>query len=321
MPRLINKTVVLAKVETTQGTDAVPTGANNAIEVSNLSITPVDANLININTVKPWLGGSQSLLGTSAVKCSFEVLMAGSGVAGTAPAWGQLLLGCAMAETTNLIAPARVDYSPITDLLKTLSIYYYDDGLLHKMLGTMGNWSISLKSGDVPKIKFDFTGIDGIPVAAANPGAVLTNWKQPPAITKANVTDINLGCTYAAGALNGGTLFSSTGLTLDAGNAVAFNPLLGAETVVLTDRDVKGTMELDLTAAQEATYIANAKANTLTSLGFIFGLTAGNKMLIYAPAVQLQSPKKVDFNGQRLVGFDLRLNPLAGNDELRIVCL
>jgi hypothetical protein len=321
MARLIKKTVVLAKVETTTGTDAVPTGAANAIQVANLSITPVDAKMVAINTVTPWFGGTIDLVATSCVKCSFEVLLAGAGLAATGPAWGQLLLGCAFSETLGLVTPNRVEYAPITDLLKTLTIYWYDDGLLHKMLGAFGNVKLSAKSGEAPKLMFDFIGVDGTPSAAANATAVLTAWKTPPTVTKANVTDITLGCTYATGALSGGTPFNSSGLTLDLGNSTAFSPLLTLEQVVLTDRNVKGTVELDLTAAQEVTQIANVKGNVTTGLGFVIGNVTGNKIMVFAPGAQLLNPKKVDFNGQRLIGFDIGFNPVAGNDEVKLISL
>lgn len=319
--RLIKKTVVLAKVEATPGTDAVPTGAANAIQVMDLSITPVDAKTISLNTITPWFGGTIDLVGTSCVKCSFSVLLGGAGLAATGPAWGQLLLGCAMSETTGLVTPNRVEYLPITDLLKTLTIYWYDDGVLHKMLGAFGNVKLSAKSGDAPKLTFDFIGVDGTPSAAVNPTAVLTGWKIPPTITKANVTDIQLGCTYAAGALTGGTAYNSTGLTLDWGNVTAFVPMLTNEQVVLTDRNMKGTIELDLTAAQEVTQIANVKANVFTGLGFVIGNTSGNKIMLHMPSVQLLNPKKVDKDGMRLIGFDIAPMPVNGNDELRIISL
>ena len=321
MARLIKKTVVLAKVETTAGTDAVPTGAANAIQVMNLSITPIDAKLVSVNTITPWFGGTIDLVATSCVKCSFDVLLGGAGLAATGPAWGQLLLGCAMSETTGLLTPNRVEYSPITDLLKTLTIYWYDDGMLHKMLGALGNVKLSAKSGDVPKLTFEFIGVDGTPSAAANATAVLSAWKIPPTVKKANVTDITLGCTYAAGVLTGGTVYSSSGLTLDWSNSTAFSPLLTNELVVLTDRNIKGTTELDLTAAQEVTQIANVKGNVSTGLGFVIGNVSGNMIMIYAPGAQLLNPKKVDFNGQRLIGFDLGLNPVAGNDEIKLISL
>lgn len=321
MPRLIKKTVVLAKVETTSGTDATPTGAANAIQVMDLSITPLDLKMADLNTITPWFGGMQKLATTASVKCSFSVLLAGAGVAATAPAWGALLLGCAHAETTGLTTPARVEYLPATDLLKSLSIYWYDDGVLHKLLGAMGTVKLSAKSGEAPKLTFDFVGLDGGVAAVGNAAAVLTAWKTPPAVTKVNVTDIQLGCTYAAGVLTGGTSYNSTGLELDWGNQVDFVPMLTTEQVVLSDRNMTGRASLDLSAAQEVSLMAQVKANTAQGLGFVIGNTSGNKIMLYAPAVQLLSPKKEELNGMRLIGFDLRLNPVLGNDELRIISL
>ena len=81
MPRLIKKTVILAKLETVFGTDAVPTGAANAIQVFDLSITPLDIKTVDINTVTPWFGAAQKLSSTASVKVSFSVLLAGAGLA------------------------------------------------------------------------------------------------------------------------------------------------------------------------------------------------------------------------------------------------
>lgn len=321
MPRLIRKTVILVKPETTAGVDAVPTGAANAIQAMDMTITPLDAANIDTNVMAPWFGNSVSLVGSASVKCSFSVLLAGAGLAATAPAWGALMLGCGNAETTGLLTPNRVEYLPATDSLKTVTIYWYDDGLLHKLIGCFGNVKLSAKSGEAPKLTFDFTGLDAGVIATTNATAVLTGWKVPVGITKANVTDVLLGCTYATGALTGGVSYNSTGLSLDWGNAVAFAPMLTTEQVVMTDRKVSGTVSLELSAAQEVTQMAAVKANTLTGLGFVIGTASGNKIMLHLPSVQLLSPKKEDFNGMRLIGFDLRALPVAGNDEVRIVSL
>ncbi len=321
MPRLIRKTVILVKIETASGIDAVPTGAANAIQAMDMSITPLDAQNIDTNIITPWFGNSASLVGPASVKCSFSVLLAGAGAAAAAPAWGALMLACAHAETTGLTAPERVEYMPATDSLKTATIYWYDDGLLHKLLGCFGNVKLSAKSGEAPKLTFDFVGLDGGVLATTNATATLTGWKPPVGITKANVTDINLGGTYAAGAITGGVSYNSTGLALDWGNTVTFAPMLSTEQVLLSDRKVSGSMSVELSAAQEVTQMAAVKANTLTSVGFVIGTTPGNKIMLHLPSVQLTNPKKEDFNGMRLIGFDLRAIPVAGNDEMRIVSL
>lgn len=323
MARYIRNTAILAKVETTAGTDAVPVVGSDAVLVSDLSITPLEAQSVDRALVRPYFGASEQLVATAFLRCSFTVELAGSGTPATAPQWGDLLLGCGMAETTGLTAPNRVEYLPATTSLKTLTIYWFDDGVRHKLLGAMGNVKLSAKAGDRPKLMFDFMGVDG-GIAEAAPGAVtLTAWKTPPTMTKANMTsDIKLGvASYAAGALTGGTVYGSTGIELDFGNQVNFVPLLNSERIDLTDRSISGHMDLDLTTANEVSFMATVKANTTQGLGFDIGTVAGNRIMLHAPAVQLINPTKQDLNGSRLIGYDLRLTPVAGNDELRIVCL
>lgn len=317
MPRYIKNALITAKLETTPGVDAAPTGAANAVLVSDMSITPLDAQNIDRAVIRGYFGGSEQLVGTASVKASFTVELAGSGTAATAPAWGPLLQACAAAEGL-LTTPARVEYTPTSTNLKTVTIYYYDDGALHKLVGTMGNCKLSARVGDKPKLMFDVTGLDG-GISAGSDTGVFTAWKKPVAMTKANVVDITLGVAYAAGALTGGTAYSSTGIDIDFGNSVQYTPMLSSEGVDITDRESTGSTELDLTAAQEVALMAAVKANTTQALGMTIGSAAGNKIILFAPAVQLLAPKKVEKNGRRLIGYDLRFLPLNGNDEWRIV--
>lgn len=319
--RYIKKTVVLVKPEVTYGTDAVPTGATNAMRAFDMSITPLELSAIQINAMANYFGAAVYLPGTSFSKCSFSVLFSGSGAAATAPAWGAPLMGCAMSELTGLVTPPRVEYLPASDSLKSLTCYWYDDGLLHKMLGVMGGVSLSAKSGEAPKLTFNFIGLKTTPEVTPNVAGVLTAWKDPVAIKMGNVTDIKLGCTYAAGSLSGGTDYNSSGLTLDMGAQVEFAPLLSAEKVVFQDRKFKGSMSLDLSPTQEAAMIAAIQARTTQGLGFVIGTTTGNQIMLHAPAMVPKTHKKEEFKGMRMVGVDFELDPVLGNDELRMVHL
>lgn len=321
MPRFSRNTLILGKLESVIGTDATP-GASDALLVSDFNITPIDAKNIDRNLARGYMGASEQLVGVASVKLSFTCELAGSGTAGTAPAIGKLLQACGMAEAV-LATPARVEYTPISTGFKTATLYYYDDGMLHKLLGAMGSFKLDMKVGDRPKIQFEFTGLRGGESVATATGSY-TAWKTPVPMTKANVTDITMGAAYAVGALTGGTIYASTGLSLDLGNSVQFTPMLSAEFVDITDRDVSGSTELDLTAAQEVALMSSITSNTTQPLGFGVGTVAGNKLLIFAPAVQMISPKKSEQNGRRTFSCDLRLVPTpngAGNDELRLIFL
>jgi hypothetical protein len=319
--RFIKKTVILVKTETTQGVDASPTGAANAIQALDVSISPVELKSTNLEFLSAWFGAAVTLPGATFTKLSFTVALAGSGTAATAPAWGALLLACANAETTGLLTPNRVEYLTATDSLKSATIYWHDDGLLHPALGCMGNMAMSVKAGEVGKIKFDIYGCSVTPTAVANATPVLTPWKPPVPITKANVTDVSLGCTYATGTLSGGTSYNSTGFTLDWGNKVDFVPMLSTEEVVMDGRKLKGAMSLELSAAQEITEIAATKAGTTQSFGFVLGTTTGNKLMVHAPAMRWTGYKKGSVSGKRVIDLDFELDPVSGNDEVRLIHL
>ena len=320
MPRLIKNTIVTAKVQTASGVDAAPSGAANAVLMSEGSITPFDAQAIDRALIRGYFGGSEQLVGPGSVKLSYAVELAGSGTAGTAPAWGPMLQGCAVSEGL-LTTPARVEYTPASTSLKMLTQYYYDDGVLHKLLDSMGNCTLTAKVGERPMLRFEWVALDGGIAVAPNVTGTFTPWKKPVAMTKANVIDVTLGCSYAAGALAGGTVYNSTGLELNFGNVVNFSAILSTETVDISDRQSSGTVELELTAEQEVALMADVKANVTKTLGFTIGTAAGNKVLVFAPSVQLTNPRKSELNGKRLIGFDLRLVPVNGNDEWRIVTL
>lgn len=319
--RYIRKTVILAAVESVIGTDAVPTGAANALQVFDVSITPLEMKPVQLDYITGYFGSSQSLPGTRYTKFSFSVSLAGAGDAATAPAYGALLLGCGSAETTGLTAPARTEYLPATDALKTLTFYWYDDGLLHKAFACVGSCKLSAKAGETGKLMFDFLGIYDPATVATNATGVLTAWKKPVSIVKANVTDVKLGCTYAAGALSGGTAYNSLGVELDWGVKTNFDPFLTTEETGISERKISGSLSLKLTAAEEAAKLAEVDAGATQGMGFIIGTTTGNKIMLYAPALRWKTHKKGAVNGKRTSDFTFELDPVAGNDELRIVSL
>lgn len=318
--RQIKRTVILLKLETTYGTDAAPTGVANALLVSGLSINPLNASNAKRDNIRPYFGGSEELPGPRYVTMDFSLEATGAGTVATAPAWGAALQACGFAET--LTATIRTDYTLVTDLLKSCTIYWYDDGLLHKATGCYGNPTLKFAVGEIPKISFTFTGLYSTPTVVSNPAATLTAWKQPQVVMSANSANIVLGGTHApavAPVIAAGTPFPSQGIEIAIGNKVDFNALLGGETVDISDREVTAKVTFDMTAAEEAAAYVAVETAALTTLGFQHGTVANQKILLWAPSVQRTNPGKQETNGKRLVSLDLRLVPVTGNDELRLV--
>lgn len=320
MPRLIRKTAILAKTEVTYGVDSVPTGAANAMQVANASFS-VSYNNTERNFIRPFFGGAGQIAGTRFVECSFEVECANSGTAGTAPAWGALLRACGMAEAV-LATPARVEYTPVSASFSSVTIYYHIDGVRRIALGCMGNAELMFVEGAPPMIRFSFVGLDGGRTAVADPSVTLTAWRVPQSVNDLNSGDINLGATYSAGVLTGGTAYPSRGISVNLNNTVSRKAILGGQAVQVSDRNVQAQMQLDLTAAQEVSFLTDINSNTLTTLGFSHGTGAGIGILLHAPAVQRIDPTDAEYEGDVHMAQNLRLTPTtAGNDELRLVCL
>src|SRR6266576_235483 len=107
-PRLY---VILAKIETTQFTDPVPTGAANAILCKNLKFSPLKVTSEDRAIMRPYYGNSEQIPVSEEMSVTFDVEVAGSGTAGTAPKWAPLIRACGFAET--LVAVTSAAYNPI----------------------------------------------------------------------------------------------------------------------------------------------------------------------------------------------------------------
>jgi hypothetical protein len=321
MGRYIRNTAILAKIESSYGVDSTPTEGANAMLVSNVNINPLAAQNVPRDLIRPYMGGSEQLVGNAYVEMSFDVELQGSGTAGTAPAYDPLLQACGFAASAT--GAVRANYYPETPADGSCAIYYFIDGVKHVVLGCRGNMALKMGSGQRPVMSFKMLGIDTTFSAASPSALTLTGFKTPSVITDPNTGDLTFGCTFnvdaLAPALTSGTAYSSRGIELDLGNAVAHTPLLGGQSIDISAREVTGKIALDLTAAQEVTFMTAVKANTVQSIGLVHGTTAGYKVLVFMPAVQLINPSREDMNGRVLCGYDIRAVPSAGNDDIRLV--
>lgn len=100
MPFLTRKRAILSKIETTYGQDPTPTATLDAILMSNLTVSPMEMTLAQRNNVKSYMGNNPSVLAAIYAKVSFDIEYAGSGTAGTVPAYDELLRACALSSTT-----------------------------------------------------------------------------------------------------------------------------------------------------------------------------------------------------------------------------
>ncbi|WP_221931102.1 phage tail tube protein, partial [Telmatospirillum sp. J64-1] len=182
-PMKFRKKVVLAKVETVYGQDAGPTGTENAIQLSDVTITPMEAQMIERGIVRPTLGAEGSIAVGIHVVLEFAVEVAGSGTAGAVPPWGVLMRGCGMAE---VIEPdTEVRYLPVSDGEESVSILFNIDGNKHALLGARGNFTLDLEAPGLPRFRFRFVGLWSDPISAPMPSIDLSAWQAAMAVSNA----------------------------------------------------------------------------------------------------------------------------------------
>lgn len=317
MSRLTRKTLIHAEIEDTYASNPLGWTGANAVLVANPKFRIV-RDTVPRDLVRPFLGGSEHLVGSRVAEIGFDVEIAGSGTAGTAPAYGKLLRACGMAETVS--AGSHVEYTPISDSFESIFLRYIVDGVKYAAKGCRGTVKFDLNAYKRPMMSFRFMGFDAWAATDDAVGSNYAAWKRPEVVTDANSADIRMGCTHAAGGgVVGGTALPSQGLEIDLGNKLSHIKMLNGEEIDISQRDMMGKMTVALSAADEVAWREAINLNTLTSLGFAHGSASGKKVVAFAPAVQRVDPQAVDYEGRHMMSTELRILPESGDDEFTFV--
>jgi hypothetical protein len=307
MAKKMRNVLLMAKIETTAGTDPVPTAAANSMLARAITPQPIMADFAERTNIHPYFGTSGQVAVAQHSECDLEIELASSGTAGTAPAWGPLLRACGFGETVTAVT--NVIYAPITNSLETVTLYYYLDGVLHKMSYCRGNVVFELNARGIPVMKFKFTGLYTAATDTAVPtGAVYTAFKAPLAVNKVNTPTMTLHGIAAA----------MQTLSIDMGNQIVYRNLIGSETVEQTNRKATGQTSIEMVPVATYAWHEAVRLGTLNAFQIIHGSVAGSIVQIDAPKVQLLNPQYADSDGIAMINLGLDLQPNSGNDEVII---
>ncbi|KQO53070.1 phage tail tube protein [Methylobacterium sp. Leaf85] len=303
MARRYNKLAVLAKVETTYGTSAAPTGAANAMLVSNVTVTPLEGDEVSRDLMLPYFGDQGMVLAGVFARIQFSVEIAGAGAAGTAPNYGPLLRACSMSET--ITATTKVEYKPVSSTPEAVTLFANLDGVNHAMVGARGTVTLALAPKTIPKFTFTMTGMLGPIGDVPLPAATVTGFQKPLVGSKANSAFVLHGLAAVLESLN-----------LDLGNQIEPRMLIGAETIEVVDRKASGTAVIEAVSAATKDWFGIARASTLGGLLATHGTVAGNIFEIEAAAVQIGKPAYGNTQGITNHSLPLKLIPVTGDDEV-----
>ena len=306
MTKKTRKSVVLAIIQLAIGTPAVPTGAN-AMLVANISSDPVNAQTAERDNIKPTLGSNQKITYAVHQEIDFEVEIVGSGTKGQAPAWGPLLRACGFAETVTV--GTSVIYTLTSDDPEQLTLWYYLDGVVHKMVNAIGTATLDLTPNQIPKFKYHFAGDDGGVVDSdAFAGVDFSGFAKPRVVGYRDTPTFGLH----------GVEPVMAALTFDLGNTLNYKSLVGAQGEERTDRKIVGTATIELGPVVDKDWWSIVRDDVLGPLSLVHGKDDGSIVQIDAPAVQLSDLKNADDNGTARLSFTTTLIPVDGDDELVI---
>ena len=266
MTKPVKKELLLLKIETTKGTNAVPTGALDAILVEDASWSYAGARMVERNPIKGAFGMFQSIYAGTLLEVTFRAEIKGSGVAGTAPEIGPALRACGLGET--IVASTSVTYQPVSDSIESCTIYMYEDGTRLALVGCQGNVNFVFKTGGIGYAEFTFTGRPLAVVDETNPAASYDS-AVPPAIINAPFSALGYSAVIAA-------------LNFDLGNEVATPPSMSAadgySDVIIVDRDMAGSFDPEAEDVATADFHGQWKGGTVGSItSGLVGSVAGNR--------------------------------------------
>ena len=307
MALLSRKRLILVKTEATYGTDSSPAGTD-ALLVRNLDITPLSGDVVSRDLIRPYLGNFDQLISLTSVAINFEVELAGSGTAGTAPKFGAILKACAMSET--VVSSTSVTYAPVSSSFSSATIYFNVDGVLHKLTGCRGSMTMSCAVGAIPALAFNLTGVYNAPTDTAQPAVTYSAQATPLIFREGNTSSFSF-FSYS------GVLQS---VDFNLANDLVYRELVGGtKETLITDRKPAGTVMIEAPTIATKDFFTTALASSTGNLTFLHGTTAGNRVTFTASQVDVLNPTYQDQDSIMMLSVPyVALPTTAGNNEFSL---
>lgn len=307
--KLTKRSVILLKLETTQGTDSVPVAANDAILVEGLKWSVASERMAERKPTLATFGQLKKIYAGHMLEVSFEMEIKGSGALGERPEVGAPLVACGFSEV--VVASTSVEYMPATQGQQSATLYVFEDGDLIKLVGCMGKVTFDLSTGAVGKSSFTFTGHqDGNISQTSLPTPTYDSLTPFPLI----------GVSFTmGGALDISKLSIDMGISISTPDSMISAD--GYGDVFISDRNVTGSIDPLAKTADQKEYLNEWKSGSEAALttGDI-GKTAGNIYKITLPKVyNSAAPKAGDRSGQVSRELSIHALPTSGDDEFSLL--
>ena len=305
---LVNREVILVKIEGTYNVDPTPVGATDAILVEEPSWANEGARMNERAPVRQNIGKLKQVYGGSLRAVSFTCEVRGSGTAGTPPEVDPLLRACAMGVTNS---PGTSDtYAPVSTGIESCTIYYYQDGTRHILTGCRGNVTFAGEAGALGKMTFNMVG------------HIVSYTDQ----TIATPTyDSSVGTPFIGASFTIDSFAAViSALAFDLSNTIATPPSVNASDgygdVQITARDVQGSFDPEAELVADEAFIANWSSGAAMALTTgVVGSSAGNRWQLDMPAVSYREIAPGDRDGVRTYDITFGATESSGDDDVSII--
>ncbi len=312
MPLLTRKTWLLAKIESSEGSDPSPVGGSNAVQVTNVDITPIESDTIQADAMQGFLGNSTraTVLANKRVSVSFSTELSGSGAAGTAPAYGPLLKSCGLSE--SIASSTSVTYAPVSASFSSCTIYCFYDLTRHKITGARGTVTFNLVAGQIASADFQFIGIYNAPDSTDMSGT----WTLANQAAGLEVNDTNV----TTATFHGVTSQRIESFDLALNNELVYKETTSSKQVLIVNRAPGGTAVIEALDTATTDYFAKASATAMGATDVILGASAGNIVRLKVDQTDITGVSYGDTNGIRSLNLPyLALPTTAGNNEMSLI--
>jgi hypothetical protein len=290
--------LILAAIETTYGT-AATTAGSDAIRVNNLSLQPLQMELVDRELLYPTVGNRERLATQRIAAVSFDFELTGSGTAGTAPKTGIFFRAAGYGQT--IVSSTSVTYAPIGSNYEAVTIDARHGGKRHLIAGVRGNLEVELTTNAIPIGKFSGMGFYATPTDTANPSQTFTNQAVPVIVNADNTTPVSV---FSYGAC-------MQSFTFNAGRSPQLHQRAGCSKQIRIDTQRAPSSEILIESPMigDKNFFTDAVNQTQGTVTWIHGATAGN-IIQFTSTCSLGDPEYDDSDGVEML--KLPLMPIPG---------
>lgn len=314
MSKSYDQKAILFKIETTEGTDAVPTGPTNAIRTLDFQPNFMDADQ-KVRTIdKAYMGANSVLLAAFKRGGTFGIELSGSGVlATTVPAWmivnqicgfGAGVPGASSVVQTGAAAPSSATmYAAFLDEVTSANSF------IMKAIGGKASLGFQIIDDDFPR--FNYTYLGRPPTLLGEEGAM-------PVPTIANQAAPVLCSTENTTFTLDGYALPLRSMEMNSNADMQLRSLIGPQDFIAYRNDNwNGTIVCELPGIASHNYFTLIRPGTTMVMQCVHGTVAANIVQIDAPKVQISGNVSLsEEQGKVMMTMPVTFLPNAGNDEV-----